>query len=60
MKALATVLLVLGLIVLVGAVVGAPPASGEEEIQGVTWLTDLDAARAEARTTGRPILIVFR
>ncbi|MDJ0522096.1 MAG: hypothetical protein QNJ90_08495 [Planctomycetota bacterium] len=30
------------------------------ESAGVTWLTDLDAARAAARETGRPIVAVFR
>ena len=38
----------------------SPPADAEEEIAGVEWLTDLDAARAKARKTGRPLLAVFR
>ncbi len=37
-----------------------PSADAEEEIAGVEWLTDLDAARAKARKTGRPLLAVFR
>jgi hypothetical protein len=37
-----------------------PVGADDDEIQGVTWLTDLDAARAESRKTGRPILAVFR
>ena len=35
------------------------PAGAEDEGR-LTWLTDVDAARAEARATGRPLFLVFR
>lgn len=44
---------------LVGGAVSIAGAD-EKATEGVTWLTDIDAARAEARKTGRPILAVFR
>ncbi|KAF0244903.1 MAG: hypothetical protein FD180_2124 [Planctomycetota bacterium] len=34
------------------------PVSGDGE--DFPWLTDLAAARAEARKSGRPMLVVFR
>lgn len=38
----------------------SPANADEGEIAGIDWRTDLDAARAEARTSGRPLLVVFR
>ena len=38
----------------------APAAADEGEIAGIDWKTDLDAARSEAETSGRPLLVVFR
>ncbi len=35
-------------------------ATAEVGPVGILWRTDLDAARAEARKTGRPLLAVFR
>ncbi len=36
------------------------PATAEVGPVGILWRADLDAARAEARKTGRPLLAVFR
>ena len=36
-----------------------PAAAEEGGASPVRWLGDLDAARAEARKTGKPILAVF-
>lgn len=45
---------------LLWAVAERPSVSvGEDEARAVTWLTDLDAARAQARESGRPIFAVF-
>jgi len=45
----------------VAALVDLAPVRAEDgEITGIDWLHDLDAARAKARKTGRPILAVFR
>ena len=43
--------------VLGGALAACARADAEETI---TWLTDLDAARAEAKKDGKPMLAVFR
>ncbi len=56
---------VLAVLVVGGVLAGTPallsPARAEDgEIAGIDWLHDLDAARAKARETGRPILAVFR
>ena len=32
----------------------------EPDDDRITWRTDLDAARAEALASGRPLLVVFR
>ena len=41
-----------------GAVVmSAAPAEADETIR---WRDDLEAARADAKRTGRPMLVVFR
>jgi len=32
----------------------------EADDQGITWRTDLAAAREEAQNSGRPLLVVFR
>lgn len=34
--------------------------SQEEKEEGVAWKTDLGKARAEAKESGKPLLIVFR
>ena len=36
------------------------PAGAEDEPPGITWRTDLEAARADARESGRPLFLVFR
>ena len=38
----------------------SPQATAEVEPVGILWRADLEAARAEARKTGRPLLAVFR
>ncbi len=43
-------------IVLVAAGCGAAGADDD----GIDWRTDLDKARAEARKSGMPMLVVFR
>lgn len=35
-------------------------SADEGEIGGIDWMTDLDAARAQAKEEGRPLLVVFR
>jgi len=35
-------------------------AASQGDAEFVTWRTDLDKARAEARRTGKPLLAVFR
>ena len=30
------------------------------QVRGITWLTDLDGARAIAVKSGKPMLVVFR
>ncbi|MHC4973629.1 MAG: hypothetical protein ACYTG3_14990 [Planctomycetota bacterium] len=45
----------LALALFLGAV--AAPTGAEETIR---WRADLEAARADAKRTGRPMLIVFR
>ena len=37
-----------------------PQATAEVGPVGILWRADLEAARAEARKTGRPLLAVFR
>jgi len=37
-----------------------PVSGGEEEIAGIAWMTDLDAANTKAAREGRPVLVVFR
>ena len=32
----------------------------EPDDESITWRTDLEAARAEALASGRPLLVVFR
>jgi hypothetical protein len=39
-----------------GVALGASPG----ESRGAAWLTDYEQARAEARRTGKPILLIFR
>ena len=60
MRIALAVLVLLALAVALGALLAPEPVLAEEEIAGVEWLTDLDAARAKARKSGRPILAVFR
>ena len=48
-----------------GAAISLSPSSNVElsnvELSGeLEWRTDLDAARQEAKTTGKPMLVVFR
>ena len=54
-RLLATVGLVLAS---AGATVAQTPASKMMAQKG--WLTDLDAAKAQARKTGKPLMVVFR
>ena len=35
-------------------------AYGKDERDGISWRTDLEAARADARESGKPLLVVFR
>ena len=41
-------------------VVGTNTAGQDVPDDAFAWRTDLDAARQEARETGRPLLVVFR
>ena len=40
------------------AILASPRPAGAGE--GIEWLGDLEAARAEAKRSGRPMLVVFR
>ena len=49
------------LVAFAAGMVLAMAASAQEDLTGgIEWRTDLDAARAEARQAGRPMLVVFR
>jgi hypothetical protein len=51
----------LAVAVLGGLTLFMAPAGAEDPLDtAFDWRTDLDAAREEARTTGRPLLVVFR
>ena len=44
-----------------GSALVTSPAGAEDPLDAAfDWRTDLDAAREEARDTGRPLLVVFR
>ena len=61
MRTAVALLFLCGLLALASALLaGVPVAAEDGEIAGVDWLTDVEAARAKARETGRPILAVFR
>ena len=61
MRTAIALLVLCGSTALLGALLSGASATAEDgEIAGIDWLTDLDAARAKARETGRPILAVFR
>jgi hypothetical protein len=55
----ATTRLLGGLIVLILSGAAAPAQTGQAAAKH-GWHTDYDAARAEARRTGKPIFLVFR
>jgi hypothetical protein len=57
---LCALLLLAAPLAFVGALLESGPAAGEEEIAGIVWLTDLVAARAQAKEKSRPLLAVFR
>jgi hypothetical protein len=55
----ATTRLLAGLVALLLANTAAPAQTGKEAAK-LGWHTDYDAAKAEARRTGKPIFLVFR
>lgn len=55
----ATLRLLVGSLALILSAAAAPAQTGKAAAKH-GWLTDYDAAKAEARRTGKPIFLVFR
>ena len=43
-----------------GMAVGQGPGALKDALKSKGWLTSYEAARAEAKRTGKPLMVVFR